>query len=99
MVKITVLLVRRPELSHEQFTRHCVDVHAPLVDALPAIRRYVQNRILDEQAAPVPTVGVALDGIAELWFDDRAAFERAFTSPQGQRLAADGACLSARPAS
>src|SRR5579863_1256570 len=91
MIKITALAIRRPELSHEQFMRHWVDVHAPLVDALPGVRRYVQNHILAEQAAPVPPTGVALDGIAELWFDDRAAFERAFASPEGQRLAADGA--------
>jgi uncharacterized protein (TIGR02118 family) len=96
MIKITALLIRRPELTHEQFMHHWVEVHAPLVDALPGLRRYVQSHILGEQAVPVPTTGVALDGIAELWFDDRAAFDQAFASPEGQRLAADGALFIGR---
>ena len=91
MIKVTALLIRRPELSHEQFMRHWVDVHAPLVDALPGLKRYVQNYIQGEQVVPVPNIGLALDGIAELWFEDRPSFERAFNSPEGQRLAWDGA--------
>ena len=92
MIKITALLVRIPELTHEQFMRHWVDVHAPLVDALPGVRRYVQSHILDGFSPPhIPRVSASLDGIAELWFDDRAAFEMAFASDEGQRLAADGA--------
>ncbi len=96
MIKITALLIRRSELTHEQFMRHWVDVHAPLVDELPGVRRYVQSHIQGEQAARAPTTGVALDGIAELWFDDRAALEQAFASPEGQRLAADGALFIGR---
>ena len=92
MIKIAALIVRSPELTHEQFMRHWIDIHAPLVDAVPGVRRYVQSHILGDFAPPhIPGVGASLDGIAELWFDDRAAFETAFASPEGQQLAADGA--------
>src|SRR5437867_11088692 len=96
MLKITALLIRRPELTHQEFMHHWVDVHAPLVDALPGVRRYVQSHIQGEVAARVPSAGIDLDGIAELWFDDRAAMEAAFASPEGQRLAADGALFIGR---
>src|SRR5438067_971883 len=91
MIKVTALLIRRPDLTHEEFMLHWVEVHAPLIHALPGIRRYVQSHILGERAAPVPTTGVTLDGIAELWFDDRAAMDRANASPEAKRLHDDGA--------
>ena len=58
----------------------------------PGLRRYVQNHIVDERTRPdIPTTEVAVDGVAELWFDDRAAMERANASPEAKRLHDDGA--------
>ena len=34
MIKSLSLLTRRPELSHEQFVRHWVEIHAPLAHAV-----------------------------------------------------------------
>src|SRR6266446_2153509 len=96
MIKLTFLLIRRTELSHEEFMRHWVEVHAPLVHAVPGVRRYVQSHILEELTPPIPTTGVPLDGVAELWFDDRAAMERALASPEFQRLPEDGALFIGR---
>ena len=92
MIKVVALLVRRQEISREEFDQHWIEVHAPLVNALPGVRRYVQSHIIAEQSAPnAPSTGVHLDGIAELWFDDRAAMEEAYAMPEADRLAADGA--------
>ncbi len=92
MIKTLSLLTRRPELSHEEFVRHWVEIHVPLAHAVPGVRRYVQNHILDEPTRPdIATIEVAVDGIAELWFDDRAALERSNASPEAKRLHADGA--------
>src|SRR5947209_1256036 len=78
MIKSLSLLTRRPELSHEQFMRHWVEIHAPLAHAVPGLRRYVQNHIQGERTRPdIPTTEVAVDGVAELWYDDRAAMDRA----------------------
>ena len=41
--------------------------------------------------ADIPTSAVQVDGIAELWFEDRASMERALASPQMAALHADGA--------
>jgi uncharacterized protein (TIGR02118 family) len=92
MIKSLSLLTRRPELSHAQFVRHWLDIHAPLAHAVPGVRRYVQNHILEERhRADIATTDVAVDGIAELWFDDRAAMDRANASPEAKRLHDDGA--------
>ena len=41
MIKSLSLLTRRPELSHAEFVRHWLDIHAPLAHAVPGVRRYV----------------------------------------------------------
>jgi hypothetical protein len=39
----------------------------------------------------VPESGVQIDGIAELWYDDLAAYERAAATPEMKALTDDGA--------
>jgi len=92
MIKSLSLLVRKPHLTHDQFMKHWVDVHAPLARAVPGVRRYVQTHILEARKRPdVPDLDVEIDGIAELWYDDREAMARAIASPEGKALYADGA--------
>ena len=92
MIKSLSLLTRRPELSHDAFVRHWIEIHAPLAHAVPGVKRYVQNHIVDERRRPdIATTEVAVDGVAELWFDDRAAMDRANASPEAKRLHDDGA--------
>jgi len=92
MIKSISLLTRRPELTHEEFVRHWLDIHAPLAHAVPGVQRYVQNHIEGERRRPdIPTTEVAVDGIAELWYGDRAAMDRANASPEAKRLHDDGA--------
>jgi uncharacterized protein (TIGR02118 family) len=92
MIKSIGLLTRKPDLTHEQFVKHWLEIHAPLAHAVPGVRRYVQNHIIEERTRPdIPTTEVAIDGIAELWFDDRAAMDRANASLEAKRLHDDGA--------
>jgi uncharacterized protein (TIGR02118 family) len=46
MIKVIGLLTRRPELTHEQFVKHWLEVHGPLAHAVPGVRRYVQSHII-----------------------------------------------------
>ncbi|MBI3825932.1 MAG: EthD family reductase [Candidatus Rokubacteria bacterium] len=97
MVKSVSLLTRRPGTTHEEFMRHWVEVHAPLAHAVPGIRRYVQSHILEERARPdIPTTDIAIDGIAELWYDDRETMARALATPEARALHADGALFIGR---
>jgi uncharacterized protein (TIGR02118 family) len=92
MIKTIGLLTRKDGFTHEQFVRHWVEVHAPLAHAVPGLRRYVQNHIRSLRSrADIADHDIELDGIAELWFDDQAAFEMAGRSPEMKALHADGA--------
>lgn len=97
MIKSISLLTRRPELSHAQFVKHWLEVHAPLAHAVPGLRRYVQSHIQDTRSRPdIPDLDVEVDGIAELWFDDRQAMALANGSPEAKALHADGALFIGR---
>ena len=97
MIKSTSLLTRKAGMTHEQFMTHWFDVHAPLAHAVPGLRRYVQSHIIEERKRPdIPATDVEVDGIAELWYDDRDAMARALASPAAKALHADGALFIGR---
>jgi uncharacterized protein (TIGR02118 family) len=55
VIKSISLLTRKAGLTHEQFVKHWVEVHAPLAHAVPGLRRYVQSHIVEERViVPVP---------------------------------------------
>ena len=55
-----------------------MEVHAPLALKVPGLRRYEQSHILEERARPdIPSSDVEIDGVAELWYDDREAMLKA----------------------
>lgn len=89
MIKFMVFIVRRPDMTDDEFEDYFREVHAPLVEALPGLVGYTQNVVrVDRQASD----GFAVcDAIAELWFDDREALERAWATPEGQAISADNA--------
>ena len=97
MIKSIGLLTRKEGMTHEQFVKHWVDVHAPLAHAVPGIRRYVQSHIVEERRRPdIDALDVEIDGIAELWYDDREAMARALATPEAKALHADGALFIGR---
>ena len=92
MIKSMSLLTRKDGLTHAQFVHHWVDVHAPLAHAVPGLRRYVQSHIVEERTRPdIPSLEGDVDGIAELWYDDRESMARALATPEARALYADGA--------
>ena len=92
MIKSISLLTRKDGMTHEQFMKHWVEIHAPLALGVPGLRRYLQSHILEERKRPdIPSTDVEVDGIAELWYDDREAMTRAIATPEAKALYADGA--------
>ena len=97
MIKSVSLLTRKAELSHEGFVKHWREVHAPLAHAVPGLRRYVQSHIVGERTRPdIPSTEVDVDGIAETWYDNQAAMDRANATPEAKALHADGALFIGR---
>jgi len=72
-------------------------VHAPLAHAVPGLRRYVQSHIVQERQRPdIPSIDVDIDGIAELWYDDRESMAAAMATAAARALHADGAVFIGR---
>ena len=92
MIKSLSLLTRKSTLSKEEFRRIWLGEHAPLVNAVPQVRKYVLSFPLAEPTRPdVPTQTVNVDAVAELWYDDMASLQAAAASPQMKTVTDNGA--------
>ena len=84
MIKFTILLKRKPTLTHAEFVEHHKTVHAGLFMSVgvvkATVRRYVQQHALPVDLPGMPPV--KYDGITELWFDDVDALGRCFSDPE-----------------
>lgn len=79
-----VVIYRTPK-DVEAFDRRYFKIHVPLAKTIPGLRKY---EVSDGPiATPVGTSDV--HRIGTLHFDDLAAIQKAFASPEGQAAAAD----------
>lgn len=78
--KAMIMLSRRDDMTHDDFVRWWTGDHAPMAAALPGVRRITFNICEDHDD---------VDGITELWFDSREAFESAYATDHGKAVAAD----------
>jgi uncharacterized protein (TIGR02118 family) len=79
-MKAIILLARRDGDTPDDFRCWWLEEHAPLARRLPGLRKLVFNVVEGDQP---------YDGVSELWFDSEEAFEAAYASEIGQRVAAD----------
>jgi uncharacterized protein (TIGR02118 family) len=63
MIVVFSLMRRRPDVSLEEFQRHWLDPHGPLVCKFARLRRYSQNHV------DAPGGAMPVDGFAELAYD------------------------------
>ena len=69
----------------EAFDRHYFEIHVPLAKKIPGLRKY------EVSDGPIATPAGAsnIHRIGMLYFDDLAAIEKAFASPEGRAAGAD----------
>jgi uncharacterized protein (TIGR02118 family) len=82
VLKLSILMVRRCDLTYEKFLKYWREVHAPLFAAQSESKKYVRRYIQDHRtgdALPGTTTS-NFDGIAEIWFDDISGAEAFFAS-------------------
>lgn len=86
MFKAIILLSRGADQSPEDFRTWWLESHAPLARQLPGLRALTFNLIapgLNEDGEK------PYDGVSELWFDTREAFDAAYATDLGKRVASD----------
>lgn len=86
LLKRISTLKRRPDITEEDFRREW-RVHADYVRKMPGVSGYRQNVVVARELVkgePCGYEGLPIDGIVELWFEDTAQLEAAFSSPAGQ---------------
>lgn len=76
VLRLVGLLKRAEGWDRERFRDYWVGHHAEIARALPGLRRYRVTVFESGERGEEPRY----DGMAELWFDDRTAFEAAFAS-------------------
>jgi uncharacterized protein (TIGR02118 family) len=79
-----VVMYRTPK-DPAAFDRYYFATHIPIAKKIPGLRKY---EVSDGQVA-TPAGASDFHLIAILHFDDMAAIQRAFASPEGQAAAAD----------
>ena len=89
MFKAIILLKRRADMSFDQFSQWWLGDHAKLALDLPGLRGLSFNLVAGNGDAE-------FDGVSELWFDSQAAFEAAYATDHGRRVAADSMAHVAR---
>ena len=70
MIGAISLMRRRRDIGREQFQKHWLDVHGPLVCAMPGLQRYQQAHVAATLSAPAEVM--AVDGFAQLFFASMA---------------------------
>ena len=98
MIKTVSLLVRKDGTSHADFMRHWREIHGPLAYDCPGVARYTQTEVKSSsfRSDGVGALDVAVDGIAELWFEDQAALALFSASLATRRLREDGTTFIGR---
>ena len=78
MMKLIALVVKKPELSLEQFQRYWLGTHTLFSTQIAGLRGYRINIALDGELHTAP-----YHGSAELWWDSPEAFRAGNASAQG----------------
>jgi uncharacterized protein (TIGR02118 family) len=83
LVKLFVLVKRKPGMPLQGFRRYALETHAARVSKLPGLRRYYQCHVRDSFYG----IGEAqLDAAFLLWFDDVTAIESMWVSTEYREL-------------
>ena len=79
MLKFVVVLYKKPGLSESQFVQYLRDVHGPMAEKLPGLRKYIQNVVAADPNRKHP----GWNAMVELYWEDWATMEAAWKTPEG----------------
>ena len=82
MIKLVEFLVKKPDLTYDEFAEYWLETHSPLAADLPGVKRYVTSLPTDPEKSEY-------DGVLELYFEDEEALSSAFDSEIGETVLSD----------
>ena len=77
MVKFSGMILKRDELTIEEFKKYWVEVHAPIMLKVPGVLHYRLNVIDRKIDGAFP-----YDAFSEVWFESEEAMDAALASPE-----------------
>lgn len=89
MRKTMSFLKRRADMDQQAFFDWWLNEHRPLGEKIPGLRHYTISLVTDGTDGD-------FDGAAELWFDNTAAAQAGYASPEGQAARASGQAHTSR---
>jgi len=75
--KMIGLMVRRPDMSPDEWRKYWNTTHAEITGKVPGLRTYVQNMCLPDENGDPP-----YDGVAVLGWDDDESMARSLATPE-----------------
>jgi uncharacterized protein (TIGR02118 family) len=80
MIKLSILVPRRSDLTLEQFSAHWKNIHGPLFSSQPEVKRFVKKYIQVHSTGEYLNqfTVASFDGIAEIWFDKMEDINQVF---------------------
>jgi uncharacterized protein (TIGR02118 family) len=83
MIKLLTFLKPVSGLSHEEFRKRWLTVHAPMAASFPGLRGYMLSFSIEGVRDP------PANGVAQLWFDSRQSVQRSYATERGRAGSAD----------
>lgn len=85
MLKFLVVVYKLPALSEEEFRRYFREVHGPLAQKMPGLKKYTQNFVAPDPTRKHP----GWNAVIELYFENWESMEAAWKSPEGVAATGD----------
>lgn len=88
MIKMSLFLTRRPDLTFEQFSDYWMNKHWPIVQTVPEVKQHTLRYVQQHSIGGVPEGlnAAPFDGYAEAWFPDMAAVQAVVGSAKWAEL-------------
>lgn len=84
MIKFSGMIMKRDDFTIEEFKKHWLEVHVPLMKQVPGLLHYRVNVIDRRIDGNFP-----YDGFSECWFESEEAMDAALASPEFQKVRDD----------
>ena len=92
LIQRVSFLGRAEGVSSERFVKEWWNVHDRLVQTVPGCVGYSQNLVIDriDGGVSVPYEELPVEGVVEMWFETKEAFDEFYASPEFARASVHG---------